>query len=49
MFPYTEGGNCFIIFLPMFYRLSPLWGKIGLLGGEQKGCFPAAQIFANVL
>jgi hypothetical protein len=35
MFPYTEGRNCFIIFLPMFYRLSPLWGKIGLFGGEQ--------------
>jgi hypothetical protein len=35
MFPYTEGRNCFIIFLPMFYRLPPLWGKIGLFGGEQ--------------
>ena len=35
MFPYTEGRNCFIIFLPMFYRLSPLWGNIGLFGGEQ--------------
>ena len=22
-------------FLPMFYRLSPLWGEIGLFGGEQ--------------
>jgi hypothetical protein len=33
----------------MFYRLSPLWGKIGLFGGEQWGCFPAAQIFANIL
>jgi hypothetical protein len=22
-------------FLPMFYRLSPLWGKIGLFDGEQ--------------
>ena len=22
-------------FLPMFYRSSPLWGKIGLFGGEQ--------------
>jgi hypothetical protein len=32
MFPYTEGRNCFIIFLPMFYRLFPLWGKIGLFG-----------------
>ena len=21
--------------LPMFYRLSPLWGEIGLFGGEQ--------------
>ena len=29
MFPYTESRNCFIIFLPMFYRLSPLWGKLG--------------------
>jgi len=28
-------SNCFIIFLPMFYRLSPLWGEIGLFGGEQ--------------
>ena len=34
MFPYTEGRNCFIIFLPMFYRLSPLWGKIGLFLGS---------------
>jgi hypothetical protein len=34
-FPTQEGRNCFIIFLPMFYRLSPLWGKIGLFGGEQ--------------
>ena len=39
MFPYTEGRNCFIIFLPVFYR------KIGLFGGEQYGCFPAAQIY----
>ena len=38
MFPYTEGSNCFIIFLPMLYRLSPLWGDIGLFGGEQLGC-----------
>ena len=38
MFPYTEGRNCFIIFLPMLYRLSPLWGDIGLFGGEQLGC-----------
>ena len=22
-------------FLPMFYRLSPLWGEIGLFGGER--------------
>jgi hypothetical protein len=35
MFPYTEGRNCIIIFLPMCYRLSPLWGEIGLFGGEQ--------------
>jgi hypothetical protein len=39
MFPYTEGRNCFIIFLPVFYK------KIGLFGGEQYGCFPAAQIY----
>ena len=32
MFPYTEGCNCFII----FYRLSPLWGKIGLFGGNNR-------------
>jgi hypothetical protein len=25
-------------FLPMFYRLSPLWGEIGLFGGEQYRC-----------
>jgi hypothetical protein len=25
-----------------------LVGEIGLFGGEQWGCFPAAQIFANV-
>jgi hypothetical protein len=32
----TWGGRCcFIIFLPMFYRLSPLWGEIGLFDGEQ--------------
>jgi hypothetical protein len=49
MFPYTEARNCFIIFLPMFYRLSPLWGEIVLFGGEQYGWFPAAQMFANVL
>ena len=41
--------NCFILFLPLFYRLSPLWGEIGLFGGEQQGCFQAAHIFANVL
>ena len=35
MLPYTEGCNCFIIFLPMFYRLSPLWGKIGLFPGSE--------------
>jgi hypothetical protein len=22
-------------FVPMFYRLSPFWGEIGLFGGEQ--------------
>jgi hypothetical protein len=35
MCPYTEGRYWFIIFLPLFCRLSPLWGKIGLFGGEQ--------------
>ena len=25
-------------FLPMFYRLSPLWGEIWLFGGEQYRC-----------
>ena len=44
-----RGRNCFIIFLPMFYRLSPLWGEIVLFSGEQYGWFPAAQMFANVL
>jgi hypothetical protein len=34
-----EGGvvfpsNCFIIFLPMFYRLSPLGGKLGCSAGN---------------
>ena len=37
MFPYTEGRNCFIIFLPMFYRLSPL-GTIGLFPGSGNVC-----------
>ena len=44
-------------FLTMFYRLSPLLGKIGLFSGEQQvlfdgeqqGCFPAAQIMAKHL
>ena len=44
-------------FLPMFYWLSPLWGEIGLFGGEQQvlfggeqqGCFPAVQILAKHL
>ena len=26
-------------FLPMFYRLSPLWGEIGLFGGEHLNYF----------
>jgi hypothetical protein len=30
-------------FLQMFYRLSPLWGKIGLFGGEQKVLFGGEQ------
>jgi hypothetical protein len=34
--PYTEGRNCFIIFLPMFYKLSPLWGKLGCLVGNNR-------------
>ena len=36
MFPYTEGRNCFIIFLPMFYWLSPLWGKLGCSAGNNR-------------
>ena len=31
----VDKSGCFIIFLPMFYRLSPLWGEIGLFSGEQ--------------
>ena len=34
MFPYTEDRNCFIIFLPMFYWLSSLWGKLGCSAGS---------------
>ena len=44
-------------YLPLFYRLSLLWGEIGLFGGEQEvlfggeqqSCFPAAQILAKYL
>jgi hypothetical protein len=42
MLPYTEGRNCFIIFLPMFYRLSPLWGKIWVVRRGTIGLFPGS-------
>ena len=48
MFPYTEGRNCFIIFLPMFYKLSPLWGKLGCLVGNNRVVSQQCKFWQNI-